>query len=213
MERVYTMRLRKYWLILCSLLLCKNISAFEATPTMAILFTPIIIPDIISFKTAFEYALHRKINLVIPVEAKYVNYRSLIKYFTRNNNKNFPEDLYKSSNFIKPGWNIDYSHTKIATGFGVKIFPFGETMRSAFFIKNIYLVGFERFNAFSAEGIRDGVFLGTALTLGYNWVVANFICGLELGAEYDYHSNAIEKLPRLFKGFAPLFQFSLGFIR
>ena len=207
------MKLRKFLFCLFSLLLSKDIFALEIPEkTMAVLFTPIVVPDIISFKAAFEYRLHSKVNLVVPVEAKFINYRTIIKWATSKSGKNFPEDLYKSSNIVKPGWNFDYSHKKIATGIGVKFIPFQESMNSAFFIKSIFLVGWERFNALSAEGIRDGVFLGTALTLGYNWVVSNFICSLELGAEYDFHTNPIEKLPRLFKGFAPLFQFSLGFI-
>jgi len=205
------MRLEKFLLCFFCLLLNKNIFAVESSKTMAFWLTPLVIPDIFSFKAAFEYRLHNKIKLVLPLETKFINYRQIVKWATNKSGKNYPEDLYNPSNIIKPGWNFDYSHIKIATGAGVKIIPWSESMKSAFFIKSIFLVGYDRFNALGAQDVRDGVFLGSALTLGYEWVVSNFICGLELGAEYDYHTNPIEKLPVLFKGFSPLFQFSLGF--
>lgn len=177
--------------------------------TMALLFTPIVIPDIVSVKAAFEYRLHRKVNLVIPVEAKWMNYRSLIRSFSGDN---YPQHWYEPTQQIKPGWNIDYSHKKISTGAGIKVFPFGESMDSAFFIKTIFLIGAERFEAFSAEGVRDGAVLTNALTIGYNWVTANvFSWGFEIGEEFDYHTNPISKLPRPWYGFTPLFQISLGF--
>jgi hypothetical protein len=183
---------------------------FIPQKNFAVIFSPIVVPDIFSVKAAFEYRLHRKVNLIIPLEAKMVNYRKLIQLISGD--KSLPERWYHKESPIKLGWNFDYSHRKIATGVGIKVFPFGESMHSAFFIKTIFLIGAERFNAFSAEGIRDGVIISHALTLGYNWVFANlFSLGLELGEEYDFHTNAIKKLPRLWYGFSPLLQISFGF--
>ena len=179
---------------------------------MSIIFSPIIIPDLFSFKTAFEYKLNDKINLIIPVEAKYMNYSRFFSWLIKKNSPdfNFPDDLYNKS--IRLNWNLDYSQLKLSSGVGIKYFLAGKSMHSAFFVKNIFLISYERFNAFSQESIKHAAALGTALTLGYNWVVNQaFVCGLELGAEYDYHINPIKKLPILWKGFSPVFQINLGF--
>lgn len=187
---------------------------FIPQKTMAVIFTPLVIPDLVSLKAAFEYRLHPKVNLVIPLEAKYMNYRQLIKWFAKGSasGEDWPKDWYADHHQVRPRWNFDYSHFKISTGFGAKFFPFGESMQSAFFIKTLFLIGGERFNAFSAEGLREGLVLSHVFTIGYNWVVNNaFTWGFELGEEFDYHTNPINKLPRFWRGFSPVLQLSLGF--
>lgn len=177
--------------------------------TMAFIFTPLVLTDPVSAKAAFEYRLNPKFNLVIPVEAQWMNYRWAIKLFS----KKYPEELYKKDARIKPGWNINYSHFVVATGLGLKAFPFSESMTNAFFLKSTLLAGIERYNAFAAEGVKEGAVITFVLSMGYNWVKGNvFTFGGELGFEHTYHSNPIEKLPSLFNGFAPILQFSVGFL-
>lgn len=187
---------------------------FRPQKTMSFLLTPLVLTDLIAAKAAFEYRLHRKFNLVIPVEAKWMDYRLAIKLGAKifNVEENVPEYWYRPQAAFRPGWNIDYSHLQISSGAGIKYFPFGESMQDAFFIKTLALVGIERFNAFAAEGQKDSLALTHALTFGYNWVKGDvFTLGFEFGEEWVYHTHAIAKMPRPFLGFSPLLQFSLGF--
>src|SRR5580704_7339822 len=81
------MGIRQFFLILMAMLL--NLTAMseeivrgvERVPErqMAMLFVPIVIPDLISVKAAFEYRLHPKLNLVVPLEAKWMDYRRAIR--------------------------------------------------------------------------------------------------------------------------------------
>ncbi len=216
------MRIRHFLALTMSAFLSHSLSAkeilvgvdFIPIKKMAVLFTPLVLTDPISAKLAFEYKLHRKFNLVIPVETKWMNYRWAIKLGGKlaRVSQNIPEDWYRDSAQLKPGWNIDYSHIKVSSGLGIKYFPFSESMTNAFFIKTIAMAGGEKFNAFAADGIKEGVVLSHAFTLGYNWVKGNvFTFGFEAGEEWSYHTNPIDNLPRPFYGFSPMVQFSLGF--
>lgn len=176
---------------------------------VAVLFTPIVIPDLISAKMAVEYRLNPKFNLVFPLEAQWMDNRWAIRLF----DKKFPDSLYGSARKIKPGWNIDFSHWKVQTGLGLKAFPFSQSMTNAFFLKTTLLAGVERFNAFSAEGVKDGALITLVLSLGYNRVRGNvFTYGVEGGIEHNYHTNVIDKFPSPLAGFTPFIQFSLGFL-
>lgn len=181
---------------------------------LAVIFTPVVLPDLISAKAAFEYRLHPKFNLVIPVEAKWMDYRKAIKLGARifDADGNYPQDWYDDDMRTRVRWNFDFSQFKISTGVGAKWFPFSESMTNAFFIKSTLMVGVERFNAFNAEGIQDSAVFTHVVTLGYNWVKRNgFTFGLEIGEEFTLHTNAIKGLPILIKGFMPLLQLSVGF--
>lgn len=176
---------------------------------VAVLFTPVVIPDLISAKMAVEYRLNPKFNLVFPLEAQWMDNRWAIRIF----DKRFPENLYGANRKIKPGWNIDYSHWKVQAGMGLKGFPFSQSMTNAFFLKSTLLAGVERFNAFSADGIQEGALITLVLSLGYNWVKGNvFTFGVEGGLEHNYHTNPIANFPTPFAGFTPFLQFSVGFL-
>jgi hypothetical protein len=192
---------------------------FKPKRGMAFHFVPIVLPDLFSAKLAFEYKLHKKMNLVVPIEAKWMDYAwaiqlggKIARKFGAKVSENIPQKWYEEDEKYRPGWNFNYSHFKISTGIGLKFFPFSESMQNAFFIKNIMLIGVERFEAFGAEGVVDGAVLTHALTVGYAWVKANsFTLGIEVGEEVSVHSNAMKDLPRPFFGFSPLLQFFLGF--
>ncbi len=217
------MGMRRYiwslmFLIFCQTLFSKEIVVgIEQLPQrhMALLFTPIVLPDLVSFKAAFEYRLHPKFNLVVPLEGKYMNYRSAIKYALKSAKQpyeNFPEVLYEKDNLERPLWNINFSQFKLSSGIGAKWFPFSEAMTNAFFIKSSLMIGFEVFNAFQAEGEKNGAVVTHVVSIGYNWVKRNgFTLGIEAGEEYTWHINAIKGLPVFINGFMPILQFSLGF--
>lgn len=188
----------------------------ERTPlrSFAVVLTPLVVTDVLAIKTALEYRLHPKFNLVIPFEGKWMDYRWLLGAV--GNLIKFPRELpqywYRPNAVIKPGWNFDYSHIQFSSGVGLKYFPFSESMQDGFFIKALAMVGIERFEAFAAEGIRDSAVISQVLTFGYTWVKGDsFTMGFEFGEEWTYHTNPIEKMPRIFAGFSPLLQFSLGF--
>ncbi|OPZ22777.1 MAG: hypothetical protein BWZ03_00703 [bacterium ADurb.BinA186] len=143
-----------------------------------------------------------------------MDYRWVIGGFGRlfNVQQDIPAFWYRDNAAIKIGWNFDYSHIQFSQGFGVKYFPFGESMTSAFFIKTTALIGIESFNAYSAEGERDSLALSHNLTVGYNWVFFDALnLGFEAGEEYVFHTNPIDKMPRPFAGFSPVIQAFLGF--
>jgi len=205
-------------LVLSSSLLAEDIVVgvnFLPIRKIAVLFTPIVLPDLISVKAAFEYRLHQKFNLVIPLEAKWMDYRAAIKWAAKAFDaprQDVPESWYGEDVAIRPLWNIDFSQFKLSTGLGAKWFPFSESMTNAFFLKSTLMVGIERFNAFGAEGIKDDAVFTHVFTLGYNWVKRNgFTLGFELGEEYTWHTSPIKGLPILISGFMPIFQLSLGF--
>jgi hypothetical protein len=180
----------------------------------AFLFTPVVFPDLLSAKAAFEYRLHRKFNLVIPLEAKWMDYAWAIKTGAKifNVSQDLPRVLYLPDRALRPGWNIDILQFKISTGVGAKWFPFSESMTNAFFIKTAVLAGFEHFNAYHAEGKQDSAVFTHVLTIGYNWVKrGRFTFGFEIGEEYVWHTNGIKHMPILVDGLVPLMQFSLGF--
>lgn len=215
--------LKRLYVVLWAILLSQSLGAKEIVlgiepilpKKMAFLLTPVVIPDLISAKFAFEYRLHRKFNLIIPLEGKWMDYRWAIKTGARLFNapqQDVPESWYQPNRAAKPGWNIDLLHYQFSSGLGVKYFPFSESMTNAFFIKTSLLAGFEHFNAYSAEGAQDSAVLTHVFTLGYNWVKKNrYTFGVELGEEYRYHTNGIKHMPIIIGGFAPLLQFSLGF--
>ncbi len=176
--------------------------------------TPLVLTDLISAKIALEYRLHSKFNLVFPLEAKWMDYRWAIKLGGQllNIPENIPEYWYRPKAAIRPAWNIDYAHTHVSSGAGLKYFPFGESMQDAFYIKTLAMLGVSRFNAFSAEGERDSLTFTHVLTFGYNWVKGNvFTFGYEFGEEWTFYANPMDKMPRPFAGFTPILQFSLGF--
>lgn len=182
---------------------------------MAVLFTPIVLPDLISAKAAFEYRINNKFNLVLPLEAKWMDYRRAIRMVAKMLNtadQNVPATWYKSEGALKPGWNIDIFQFKISSGIGAKWFPFSESMTNAFFVKGLFLAGFERLHAYGKEGQKDGAVFTEVLSIGYNWVKRNrFSIGFEAGQEYSLHTNAVKGMPILLDGFLPFLQFSLGF--
>lgn len=182
---------------------------------MALMFTPIVLPDLISAKAAFEYRLSNKFNLVLPIEAKWMDYRKGIKFFAKTfkaERQDLPEFLYREDARVKPLWNIDMAQFKISTGIGAKYFPFSESMTNAFFVKSLILGGFERFNAYQVEGLQNSAVFTHVFTVGYSWVKLNrFTFGFEIGEEYTLHTNPIKGLPILIDGMMPIFQMSLGF--
>lgn len=216
------MGMRQFFVVFVAVLLCQSLAAreilvgMEMRPVkkMAVIFTPIVIPDLISVKAAFEVRVHRKFNVIIPVEAKWMDYRRAIKLFGSMAGKNdIPEKWYGDDEQVKPQWNIDMFQFKISSGLGVKWFPFSESMTNAFFVKTSMLAGYERLFAYSAEGRRDSAVFTHVATLGYNWVKRNrFTFGFEIGEEYTWHTNPIDKMPTIFiSGLMPIFQLSLGF--
>lgn len=178
-------------------------------------FTPVVVPDLISAKLAIEYRLHRKFNLVVPIEAKWMDYHQAIKWGAKILKKpgDYPERWYKENRKLKPGFDIDIAHHKVSTGIGAKWFPFSESMKNAFFVKTTGMVGAERFFAYKTSKVQDSLVLTHSVTIGYTWVKrSGFTMGVEAGEEFVWHSHPIEKLPRLFmSGFLPVIQFSLGF--
>lgn len=176
---------------------------------VAVFFSPIVIPDLISAKMAVEYRLNPKFNLILPVTAKWMNYRWAIRLF----DEEFPNSFYGKDLNIRPGYNLDYSQFLLQMGFGLKAFPFSTSMTNAFFIKSALLIGVERFNAFSAEGVKDSAVITMEWGLGCSWVKGNILTfGIESGLEHTSHITPIEKYPSLLNGFMPFLQFSLGFL-
>lgn len=178
-------------------------------------FTPVVLPDLISAKLAVEYRMHRKLNLVVPFEAKWMDYHDAIKLGARIFNKkgDYPESWYKENRRLKPGFDVDIAHHKVSTGIGVKWFPFSESMKNAFFIKTIGMIGFERFFSYKTETVQNSAVLTHAVTFGYSWFKrSGFTMSVEAGEEFVWHTHPLPKLPHLFlSGFLPMVQFSLGF--
>lgn len=217
------MGMKQVFMVLLLMLGCQSLNSREIVvgvePTsvknMAVLFTPVVLPDLISAKASFEYRLHDKFNLVIPVEAKWMDYRRAIKMFAKlmqAPRQDVPEYWYRRDALVKPGWNINIFQFKISSGIGAKWFPFSQSMTNAFFVKGMFMVGYERLHAYNAEGRKDGAIFTEVASIGYNWVKRNrFTFGLEAGQEYSLHTNAINGLPIFLDGFLPFLQFSLGF--
>lgn len=212
------MGFKRIMLAMIVLLGCLNLSAkeivlgIEPVPIkqVALIFTPIVLPDLITAKMAVEFRLNNKFNLVLPVEAKWMDYRRAIKLVAED--KTAPESWYQEDAQFKPGWNIDLYQFKISSGLGVKWFPFSEAMTNAFFVKAMFMGGYERLNAYSAEGRKDSAVLTEVFSIGYNWVKRNrFTFGFEAGQDYTWHTNPIKGMPVLLDGFLPFLQFSLGF--
>lgn len=180
--------------------------------------TPVVIPDLFSAKLALEYKFHPHFSVVLPVEAKWMDYRWAIRLAAKTAGEsdymNYPQDWYDASKQpMIPGWNIDFSQMKISSGLGVKYFPFSEALTTAFYIKTLLMLGVERFNSYHGEGIQDSAIVTHALTVGYSWVKGDwFSFGLEAGEEIMWHTNPIEGLPTIgFNGLMPILQFNLGF--
>lgn len=224
------MGMRRFFLVLMAFMLSHSLLSKEIVVgverlperKLAVILTPIVLPDLISAKAAFEYRLHRKFSLVIPVEAKWMDYRAAIKLGARVFNaprQDVPEAWYEEDARVRPMWNINFAQFKLSTGIGAKWFPFSESMTSGFFVKSTAMVGFERFNDYNADLIKDSAVITSVVTIGYNWVKRNgFTFGFEVGEEYTWHTNPIEGLPplknglpMLISGFMPLFHLSLGF--
>lgn len=211
------LRLTLWAIFLSQSLFAKEIVVgIEAVPlrTMALLVTPVVLPDLFSAKAAFEYRLHNKFNLVIPVEAKWMDYRWAIKTGAKlfGGRSDLPEAIYRPSNMLAPVWNLDFMQFKLSTGLGAKWFPFSESMTNAFFVKSSVLIGYEHFNAYAVEGKQDSAVITHVVTIGYNWVKRNrFTFGFEIGEEYVWHINGIKNLPILVTGLVPLLHLSLGF--
>jgi hypothetical protein len=218
------MSLRQVVMVLLLMLSCsQSLRAREivvgiepvAIKKMAFIFTPVVLPDLITAKMAFEYRVHNKFNVVLPLESKWMDYRRAIKWVANMVNareKNVPEAWYKPDAQIKPGWNIDLFQFKISSGLGVKWFPFSEAMTNAFFVKAMFMAGYERFHAYGAEGRKDSAVFTQVASIGYNWVKKNrFTFGFEAGQEYSLHTNPVKGLPILLDGFLPFLQFSVGF--
>lgn len=177
--------------------------------TMAVLFTPIVIPDLISAKAAFEYRLHKNFNLVVPLEFKMMNYRTFFNVLLGEDNA--VAKLNKEGEPIRLLWSFDLKQVKISTGVGVKWIPFTSSMASGFFVKSTMLGGYERLE--DSRDKSNGVVFTHVISVGYTWVMKDrFTLGIEGGEEYTWHLNAIQGLPGLLlDGFMPIAQFSLGF--
>jgi hypothetical protein len=186
-----------------------------ADKKMAFLFTPIVLPDLLSVKLAFERSFHPKFNWILPVEAKWMDYRRVIKFGAQLFNapdKNIPESWYGEKSQMKSGWNIDIYHFKISSGLGLKWFPFSQAMTNAFFVKAMMMAGYERLVAYGADGLKEGAIFTQVGSVGYTWVKRRwFTFGVEVGEEYSFHTNPIEHMPILLDGLLPFLQFSLGF--
>lgn len=180
----------------------------------AVVFSPIVVPDLISAKMAFEFKIHRKFNFIWPIEAKWMDYRWAIESVSSAIGKDKQEyrKLYDPNKSINLGWNIDFYQMKVSSGIGLKWIPFSEAMTSGFFLKTAFLLGIERFNAFAAEGIKDGAVFTHNLSLGYSFIsMGGFLWGLELGGSYVWHTNPIRDLPPMIRGFVPFLHINMGF--
>lgn len=205
---------------LCSMTLSAReiVVGIEPVPrkNMALIFTPVVLPDLLTAKFAFEYRMHNKFNVVLPIEAKWMDYRRVIRMASKVFNapdQNAPASWYGDKSQLKPGWNIDLYQFKISSGVGVKYFPFSEAMTNAFFLKAMFMGGYELLHAYGkGEGRKDGAVFTEVFSLGYNWVKKNrFTFGFEAGQEYTWHTNPIKGMPILLDGFMPFVQLSLGF--
>jgi hypothetical protein len=176
--------------------------------TMSLHFTPMVLPDLISAKAAFEYRIHPKFNLVIPLEAKWMDYNWIM-----NGGDNEVENLLgREDDAIRILWNINFLQFKISSGVGIKWLPLSESMYNAFFLKTLLMVGFEHFNAYEKDGEKDSAVFTHVFAVGYQWVLKkSFTFGFELGEEYTWHTNPIKELPALIKGFMPFLQVNVGF--
>ena len=214
------MRPRQILLFFIASLLSYSLSAREIVVGVetipkrnaAFIFTPVVLPDLFSAKVAFEYRIFSKFNLVIPIEAKWMDYRWATRLFDSTNE--YPEMLRTNDNLLSLGWDIDFSQLKVSSGLGVKFFPFSESMVSSFYLKTLFMVGAERFFDYREKGGRkDSAVFTHVLTAGYSWVLGSgFIIGGEFGEEFIYHTNPIKNLPGLIiSGFNPIMQFNLGF--
>lgn len=181
---------------------------------IAIMLTPVVIPDLLSLKTALEYSPYKKISIIWPIEAKWMDYRWAIKTGTKffNGPKDIPEKYYQPQGQFRPLWNIDFSQIKVLSGLGIKYFPFSQANKNAFFIKTNFLAGLERFNAYSAEGVKDSAVFAHVLSFGYTWVWdGGFMLGAEIGEEYIWHTNPIKGLPDIFfQGLNPIIHLNMG---
>src|SRR5580658_6004075 len=76
----------------------------------ALLFTPIILPDLFSAKAAFEFRLHDKINLIVPLETKYMDYGSAIRTVGKwaEAKGDFLAELNNPKNLWGLAWNFDF---------------------------------------------------------------------------------------------------------
>ena len=217
------MRIGKSLALLAAIIFSQSLIAKEIVvgvehitkSNFAILLTPVVIPDLISAKLALEYKLHTHLNLVVPLEAKWMDYRAAIRLgasmFT-SDYMNYPQEWYAPDNQLRVLLNIDFSQAKLSTGLGVKYFPFSESMTTAFFMKTLLMLGVERFYSYEEEARKDSAIVTHVLSLGYNWVLGRtFICALELGEETMWHSNPVKNLPFPAFGLMPFMQFNLGF--
>ncbi len=190
--------------------------------TMSLLFTPVVIPDLLSAKMAFEYKLHRKLNLVIPLEAKWMDYGGLFRLIgkTFNIEKEMdPQEWYSGKYGFKPLWDIDISQIKVSSGVGIKYFPFSGSMQDGFFLKTAALIGMERFYLYKSKTNQDSAVLTGNLSSGYTFVTYfNLAFGGEVGVDYIYHTNPPKTLPKyvtpvfFLSGFSPFIQGHIGFV-
>lgn len=212
---------RHFWLALAffagqSLIAKDIVVGIEHVPkrNYAVLFSPVVLPDLFSAKAAFEYRVHDKFNLVFPVEAKWMDYKKAIDLIGRWSDAppNMLDMIQNENNKARLAWKFDFLQFKISAGVGAKYFPFSQAMTDAFFIKSLAMAGYEHFYSYGEkEKVDDAVFTGV-LTLGYMWVYnSGFAFGFEGGGEYTWHTNPIKGLPMLINGFMPILQFSLGF--
>lgn len=213
---------RRFWVMVAVFLLSQSLLAkdivvgVELVPKRnhALVFTPIVLPDLFSAKMAYEYRVHDHVNLVFPLEAKWMDYGGAIEMIGGWAGKpaGFLKKFYDEDELFTIGWNFNFSQLKISSGIGVKYFPLSDSMSSAFFINSFFMVGYEHFYDYNAEKPSDSAVFTGVLTFGYRWVMGNrFMLGFEGGGEYTWHTNPIEVLPVLINGFMPILQFSLGF--
>lgn len=189
-------------------------------PKKSLFITPIVIPDFISAKAAFEYKVHKKLNIVIPLEAKWANYGLLFSKIAElaNSEEVRPENWYSGKYGFKPGWDINISQLKISTGVGVKYIPFSDGFDSeGFYLKTASILGFEHFYLYNHKKSHDNLVLTHNLSTGYSFFTDfGLIFGPELGLDYVWHIQGPKNLPRyvnpilFISGFVPFLQFNLG---
>lgn len=178
---------------------------------MSFLFAPVVVPDLLSAKAYFEYKLSRKFNIVVPIEAKWMDYVLPLKFLGLDKKV---QDFYSTSD-LKPLWDINFSQLKISTGLGAKWFPFSESMTNNFFVKASTLIGFENFYSYLQEKSQQSAVITLNLGLGYTWIKLNgFSFGFESGFDYILHTNPIKNIPTvMIAGFSPYLQGTIGLTR
>lgn len=189
-------------------------------PKKSLFITPFVVPDLISAKASFEYKVHKKLNLIIPLEAKWANYGFLFSKIAQwtGSEEVRPENWYSGEYGFKPGWDINISQLKISTGLGLKYLPFSDGFDSeGFYLKTSTMLGFEHFYLYNLKKSHDNLVVTESLSLGYSFMTDfGLIFGPEMGCDYVWHIQGPKNLPRyinpvlFISGFVPFLQANIG---